>query len=77
MPDALDQAKDLEQMHRTAALAKHKNRAVETPNECDGHRYCIDCGIEITTKRLLAEPNAVRCIDCQSLHEHKIKHYRN
>jgi len=30
---------------------------------------CIDCGNDITYKRLLAYPTAKRCIKCQQLHE--------
>ena len=30
---------------------------------------CMDCGGEIGIERLRANPAAVRCIDCQSVHE--------
>ena len=30
---------------------------------------CADCGVEIGIERLRANPAAVRCIDCQSMHE--------
>lgn len=30
---------------------------------------CIECGIEIEYERLLAQPAASRCADCQTLHE--------
>jgi RNA polymerase-binding transcription factor DksA len=31
---------------------------------------CADCGLEIPFERLKAEPAALRCIDCQRVHEH-------
>jgi RNA polymerase-binding transcription factor DksA len=31
---------------------------------------CADCGEDIGYKRLLAQPFAVRCLDCQARHEH-------
>jgi RNA polymerase-binding protein DksA len=30
---------------------------------------CIDCGAAIPSARLVANPAALRCVDCQSLHE--------
>jgi DnaK suppressor protein len=30
---------------------------------------CADCGDEIGYERLRVQPHALRCIDCQSLHE--------
>ena len=30
---------------------------------------CADCGLEIPFERLKAEPAALRCIECQSVHE--------
>ena len=30
---------------------------------------CLDCGGEIGFERLRANPSAVRCIDCQAVHE--------
>lgn len=31
---------------------------------------CIDCGDEIPSQRLLAQPLALRCLKCQQRHEH-------
>ena len=74
MADAVDQAAALEQIQRDYALAAAK-KSPEQPNEYHGHRYCIDCDIEITTKRLMANPNAVRCVECQTLQEHKNRRF--
>jgi DnaK suppressor protein len=30
---------------------------------------CIDCGLEVGIARLKVEPAALRCIDCQRVHE--------
>ena len=37
----------------------------------DGARYghCIDCAGEVPFERLQAEPQALRCIDCEAAHE--------
>jgi len=35
---------------------------------------CIDCGLEIGYKRLLAYPTAVRCIECQAQFEKTHQH---
>ena len=34
---------------------------------------CIDCGSEMGFERLNVQPYAVRCVDCQQLHEKKEK----
>ena len=72
MSDIIDRACELEQKQREQALAASQPK-LEQPHEHDGHRYCLTCSIEIPTKRLTANPNAVRCIDCQVLAEIKNK----
>ena len=46
------------------------NAAVE---RMDAGRYgaCLDCGEPIAKERLLAQPWAPRCLDCQTRHEHR------
>lgn len=47
-------------------------RALEAALErfADGsYGSCIDCGQDIGLDRLKAEPSALRCIDCQRMHE--------
>lgn len=34
---------------------------------------CLDCGVDIRPARLMAQPTAVRCIDCQEKYERE--HY--
>lgn len=36
-----------------------------------GYGICIECGVDIPYRRLLAYPTAKRCIDCQRLHEER------
>ena len=36
--------------------------------------YCADCGLEIAIARLRVNPGAVRCIDCQGIHEKTYAH---
>ena len=74
MTDVIDRASELEQKQREQAIAASK-AIVEKPQEFNGHRYCLDCDIEINTQRLLANPNAVRCITCQTYHEASEKHF--
>jgi len=35
---------------------------------------CIDCGLEIGFERLKVEPGALRCIECQRVHEKTFAH---
>jgi len=41
-----------------------------------GNRYgaCLDCAGEIEFERLLAAPTAIRCFDCQRVHEKTFAH---
>lgn len=34
-----------------------------------GYGVCVDCSRDIGFERLRATPSAIRCIDCQTLHE--------
>jgi len=72
--DQIDQACKLEQKQREQALAACE-MPIEKPNELHGHRYCLDCDIELSTNRLIANPKAVRCVECQTLLEHKNKRF--
>lgn len=56
---------DIDQQ-QLAALA----RACERVHEAD-YGLCTDCGDPIPYARLLVEPEALRCVGCQSIHERK------
>lgn len=75
MTDVLDRASQLEEQQRKQAIGAQRLKPQEKPNELHGHRYCLDCDIEIKTQRLIAAPNAVRCVDCQEIFEHENKHF--
>ena len=69
MSDMFDRASDLEQRFRDDAIANARQEVTEVPDEVDGVRYCLGCGCDISTQRLEALPNAVRCASCQSIKE--------
>ena len=70
--DDIDIAQQREQWDRELALKARGQRQDETPNYDEtGKRLCLDCDMRIPTRRLQAVPNAVRCIDCQQLHEQR------
>lgn len=76
--DPIDEAGRQEEMDRQRALAAARNQPTEEPDEVTDengvkHRYCLDCGIEIDEKRLLAVPTAVRCVPCLDLREKRNK----
>lgn len=55
-------AEDDRQRLLREALSKAKN---EQPAMVDGIRICLDCDEPIAADRLAANPQAVRCMDCQ------------
>lgn len=60
--DNADLTRDLNELRALdAALARMAN----------GKSYgrCADCGLEIPYERLKAEPAALRCVECQGVHE--------
>jgi phage/conjugal plasmid C-4 type zinc finger TraR family protein len=63
-----EQAKQLEDMARADAQANA--RAALSGS---GQPYCDDCGEQIEAARRLAIPSAMRCVHCQSAHEHHLK----
>lgn len=78
MGDALDRAKEIETLDRDIAIKNQlaSTENTEQPVEFNGHRFCLDCDSEINTKRLIANPKAVRCIACQEVTEAQSKHRR-
>jgi len=70
MADPFDRAQEVEQAFRDSALARQLTHAVEQPDiDSQGRRYCLGCGAEIETERLVAVPTAARCVDCQTAKE--------
>ncbi|HDX8428202.1 TPA: TraR/DksA C4-type zinc finger protein [Aeromonas veronii] len=38
--------------------------------------YCDSCGDDVTFERLSINPAAIRCVGCETLEDHRAKHYR-
>ena len=66
--DAVDVAQAREDELRAEALA-NRRPVQETPRVMDGVRVCLGCEDPINKKRLEANPDAVRCAECQQEHE--------
>lgn len=69
MTDQLDRAAELEMQARDQALQAQTRRTYEAPDEDATGRYCLDCGEQIPDERIIQVPWAVRCVDCQTIHE--------
>lgn len=72
--DTLDQAQELETLHREAALEAAKTMPA-AQLIIAGVVHCQDCEEYIASARLLRVPTATRCVDCQQIHEHKEKQW--
>lgn len=75
MTDIFDRASALEQQERDASIARRKEIAAthDAPFEIEGVRVCLDCCEPIAKKRLKALPTAARCVDCQEIHERRLR----
>lgn len=73
MPDQLDVITELEPARIDAALARHHEHVAAQDAIALSLPYtpgvCIDCDGEIDPRRLIAQPSAVRCIECQKIVE--------
>ncbi|MGD8172153.1 TraR/DksA C4-type zinc finger protein [Vibrio sp. TRT 21S02] len=71
MTDQFDKAQELEQLFRDKAINHQLTQCcIEQPDEDeDGNRYCLSCGSVISLERIEVQPNAVRCVSCQSRKE--------
>ncbi len=54
-------SRDLEELRALEAARERIDRG--------GYGTCMDCGGDIDYERLLAQPAALRCLECQRLHE--------
>lgn len=76
--DEVDDATTSAEEHFNHSLHRHyvdEMRQIEAARERAQNGLadsCCDCGDEIGYPRLRAQPYAVRCVDCQSRHEHAI-----
>lgn len=73
MPDIVDTANELADLHIAESLAAHRQRnAAASANA--GNAFpglCETCGDDIDPRRLAAVPHACRCLNCQQRHEQK------
>ena len=72
MGDIIDQAQDNDELFRQVSLGKHfaghrRDQGIVPYKDRD----CLDCGDPITKKRLKANPQATRCVECQTEYERK------
>ncbi|HIH9860963.1 TPA: TraR/DksA family transcriptional regulator [Klebsiella pneumoniae] len=71
MPEIIDQANELEELQREAAIARHRiNHAAESST------HCCDCDDEIPERRRDAVAGCQRCAECQEVEEERGKHRR-
>lgn len=64
-----EQAQALTERRTQAAIDAARQAPQERPREVDGARVCLGCEEPLDDDRLNANPNAVRCQPCQSIHE--------
>jgi DnaK suppressor protein len=70
--DELDRAQAASEVYEEAAIRSHFNKKKLEPApdaSAGGKRRCIECEKIIPLARIAANPNAVRCIDCQTKYE--------
>jgi RNA polymerase-binding transcription factor DksA len=61
---------DLEQAGLSRDLGELRGLEAARARIADGsYGTCIDCGGDIEFERLRANPGALRCVDCQRIHE--------
>ena len=66
--DIADVANEIEQDAIKVALMNHQAKQ----NVLSRH-FCIDCDIVIPAARLAVVKGCLRCVDCQSIYEHKVR----
>lgn len=77
MSDDVDRAGELEELQRSQALHARASNVAELPrHDREGKRICLDCEERLSQKRLTAAPRAVRCVECQDIHEKRQRGYR-
>jgi len=74
MSDPIDRANKIEEQQREQAL-KQQRSTQEKPCIVDGLRVCLDCDERILPLRV-ESVNAVRCLECQTFEEIRIKQGR-
>lgn len=67
MPDLWDLAQEREQKNNQEAQARHQANLIPEPEQviAAGLVLCHDCDEPVQLERLMAKPDAARCIGCQ------------
>jgi len=61
-----EQAQALTERLTLAGIEQSMQGHLEPPLEVDGQRICLGCEDRLSHARLKANPNAVRCVECQN-----------
>ena len=71
MADEIDSAQRMDELYRTSAVVKTRALYIEDdePLIINGVRCCMDCEKPIPPARLDLQPNARRCVKCQTKKE--------
>ena len=69
--DIFDQAQQLNELYQEVTLKNQLRKAAEPVDGETEHGICIDCKEKINPKRLEANPQAIRCIVCQTAKERR------
>lgn len=71
MADIIDNASEIEELQRNAALSAHRiDRSAVSAEHCE------ECGEEIPAPRRAAMPGCQTCAECQIRKERMLKHIR-
>lgn len=71
MYDQIDRANELAEKMREVALTKHRQKQTAC-----SLTHCEDCNEPIPEMRRKYVIGCTRCVDCQAIHELKMKGYR-
>ncbi len=73
MADEIDNAQKYDELYRNSALIRAKVRQIDNdaPLIINGVRCCLDCAKPIPPARLELQPDARRCVSCQTKKERK------
>lgn len=64
-------AQALTERLRQAGIEEARRASTERPLVVNGQRLCRGCEEPLSPARLNANPNAVRCVECQTDHDRR------
>ncbi|KMQ74017.1 TraR/DksA C4-type zinc finger protein [Marinobacter subterrani] len=68
---SFEEAQALTERLTRAGIEQALQVHLEPPLEINGQRLCRDCDSALGAPRLRANPNAVRCVACQTDHDRR------